>query len=266
MDTMQFWNYSSDEMKEAAKDAIAILPVASVEQHGLHLPLGTDSIIVSEFAKRLKERLVKEGERALFLPLLAYGKSNEHLLYPGTITLTAETFMKVLGEIGASCARAGFQKLVFLNGHGGNHEILDMMTREIRIQTGMQVFALHPLLKIVPRNLAQCNLSLSEREARLGIHAGRVETSIILRIDETLVRKELMREDYPDNFEGCSALDFSETIPFGWMTQDVSKTGTIGNPVGASAEEGTRWLSAVTDALYEAFVDIRNSRASKGGC
>ncbi|MEL7609069.1 MAG: creatininase family protein [Bacillota bacterium] len=265
MDGMQFWDYTSNEMREAAKDAIAILPVASVEQHGPHLPLGTDSIIVSEFAKRLKERLAKGGEQALFLPLLAYGKSNEHLLYPGTITLTAETLMKVLHEIGASCARAGFRKLVFLNGHGGNHEILDLMTREVRIQTGMQVFALHPLLRVMPRNLAEHNLSLCEREARLGIHAGQIETSIILWIDETLVRKELMCEDYPDNFEGCSALDFSETIPFGWMTQDVSKTGTIGNPVRASAEEGGRWLSAVEDALYEAFIDIKNSRASAGG-
>lgn len=259
MDSMEFWHYSSNDMKKAAKNHIVILPVASVEQHGPHLPLGTDSLIISEFTSRLKQRMRDENEKAMFLPLLAYGKSNEHINYPGTITLTAETFMRVLSEIGASCARAGVQKFVFLNGHGGNHEVLDLMTRELRIQTGMKTFALHPLLKIFPRDLQKSGLVLNAREAQLGIHAGRIETSIILRIDEQLVQKELISADYPDNFDGCTYLDFSETIPFGWMTQDVSKSGTIGDPLGSSAEEGEKWLNAVTNALYDAFIDIRNS-------
>lgn len=258
-----FWDYTSDAIRDAAPDLVAIQPVASVEQHGRHLPLGTDSMIASAFAERLRERFHDGGYPGVFLPLMPYGKSNEHLHFPGTITYSAETFLNVLMDIGRSCVRAGFRKLVFLNGHGGNHSILDVACRELRIETGMQVFALHPLITILPEDPAQIGCPLAEQEAKLGIHAGRVETSVIMRIHPDCVRQDMLQQDYPVCFDGCDYLDFSGRVSFGWMTGDVSKTGTIGDPAGATPEEGERWLSGVTDMLYQAFLEIRSFDPSR---
>ena len=133
MNSPFLWEHTSNEIRDTARGLIAVQPVASVEQHGPHLPLGTDSMIVSAFAERLRQRFQEEGFPGLFLPLMPYGKSNEHINYPGTITYSAQTFISVLMDIGRSCARAGFKKMVFLNGHGGNHEVLDVVCRELRI-------------------------------------------------------------------------------------------------------------------------------------
>lgn len=219
MNSPFLWKHTSNEIRDTARDLIAIQPVASVEQHGPHLPLGTDSMIVSAFAERLRRRFEEEDFPGLFLPLMPYGKSNEHINYPGTITYSAQTFMSVLMDIGRSCARAGFEKMVFLNGHGGNHEVLDVVCRELRI-----------------------------------------ETSVIMRTHPELVREDKMAQDYPACFDGCDYLDFSGKVSYGWMIQDISRNGAVGDPVGSTPEEGERWLASVTDMLYRAFEEIRSFR------
>ena len=263
MKSYLLWEYTSNQIRDMSGTQIFVQPIGSIEQHGPHLPLGTDSMIVSAFVERLIEKFQETDFPAIFLPLMPYGKSNEHLNYPGTITYSLQTLINVLMDIGRSCARAGVKKFVFLNGHGGNHEVLDMIARELRIETGMQVFILHPLLKIMPDAKDALSGVLSPEEEKLGIHAGRVETAVILRLYPDLVHTELAQCDYPANFDGCEYLDFSEKIPFGWMTQDVSKTGTIGNPLGATSEEGEKWLSGVTNSLYRAFLDIKNTSPLK---
>lgn len=253
MNDMHWWDYTSNEIRDMPKDKVIIQPIASVEQHGPHLPVATDSLIVSAFARQLEERFQKEGYPALFLPLLPYGKSNEHTDFPGTIVMGAHTLMDVLMEVGQSVARAGFTKLVFLNGHGGNHELLDMMTREVRIVTGLMVFAVHPLLKIQPEEGVA---ALSPEEARHGIHAGLVETAILMHIAPGLVRMDRLQAEFPVNFEECEYLDFTEKVPFGWMTRDVCESGTLGDPTKATAKEGELWLTKVTDVLCKVFRDI----------
>ncbi len=254
MKSMFWWDYTSEEIGKMAPETIVFQPVAAVEQHGPHLPVGTDSFICSAFADRLRARFEETNFPGLFLPLMAYGKSNEHTIYPGTITYSVQTFMSVLMDIGRSCARAGFKKFVFINGHGGNQEVLDVICRELRIETGMQVYALHPLIRMSP------DLSgvLTADEAKIGIHAGRVETSVIMNIRPELVRREKMDKDYSVDFKDCKYLDYSNKISFGWMTNDVSKSGAIGDPAGSNPEEAEGWMKEVTDMLYDACLDIRS--------
>ena len=113
MPNLTFWHNTSEEIGKFAASTIAIQPIGSTEQHGKHLPVGTDSLINNAIVNEVKDLIDAGHVPATFLPLLPYGKSNEHLNYPGTITFTAETFMSVLRDIGDSCARAGFKKAGF---------------------------------------------------------------------------------------------------------------------------------------------------------
>lgn len=253
MKSMYWWDYTSNELRETAPSHIVFQPVASVEQHGPHLPVGTDSFLCQAFADRLCKRLGDEGFPALFLPLLAYGKSNEHMDHPGTITYSLQTFMSVLMDVGRSCARAGVKKFVFLNAHGGNAEVLDIICRELRVETGMQVFALHPLIRMEQ----DFGGVLTPEEARLGIHAGRKETSCIMRLRPDAVRHDRMNKDCTVDFQGLKYIDYSGKVSFGWMTRDVSRSGTVGDPAGATAEEGEAILSGAVEMLYEACLEIQ---------
>lgn len=256
MNSLVYWENTSNDIKDLACNAIVIQPVGSVEQHGRHLPLGTDSLINIELTKRLADLLNSKGVKATFLPLIPYGKSNEHLSFPGTISFSAQTFMQILQEIGDSCAKSGFKKLVFLNTHGGNHEIIDFMTREIRIHTGIEVFALHPFIKIVPEKI-----ELNPTEERWGIHAGQIETSIILEINEQLVKKELARRDYPEHIFERTYIDFSEKVPFGWLTEDISDSGVVGDPTLASPEQGQQLLESIVEVLSKVMLEIVEYRS-----
>ena len=249
---MYWWDYTSNDLRELAPNCIVFQPIASVEQHGPHLPVGTDSFICQAFAEALRKKLEAKAFPGLFLPFIAYGKSNEHLDYPGTVTYSVETFMSVLMDIGRSVARAGVKKFVFLNAHGGNSEVLDIICRELRIETGMQVFALNPLIRMNP-DLSDV---LTEKEARVGIHAGRVETSFILHLRPDTVRKDLMDCDYSVDFDGFKYIDYSGKVSFGWMTRDVTRTGTIGDTAGANAEEVPRMLEEVTEMMTAACDEI----------
>ena len=108
------------------KEGVVILPIGAVEQHGAHLPLLTDTLIASGGLDRALTQL-PDDVNAWALPPMSYGKSNEHINFPGTITFSAETLMAVLRDIGASVARAGFRRLAFLNGHGGNTALLSVV-------------------------------------------------------------------------------------------------------------------------------------------
>ena len=252
MKSMYWWDYTSKELSKLAPECVVFQPIASVEQHGPHLPVGTDSFICQAFSDALRQKLEEKNYPGLFLPFMAYGKSNEHLDYPGTVTYSVETFMSMLMDIGRSVARAGVKKFVFINAHGGNSEVLDIICRELRIETGMQVFALNPLIRMNP-DLTDV---LSEKEARVGIHAGRVETSFILHLRPDTVRKDLMNCDYSVDFDGFKYIDYSGKVSFGWMTHDVTRTGTIGDTAGANAEEVPRMLEEVTTMMVEACGEI----------
>lgn len=257
MNSIHMRELTSEEIGLIAHERIFIQPTASIEQHGPHLPVGTDSLIAEAFVKELMNEFGRTGYPALFLPLLPYGKSNEHHDFPGTVYLRLETFIHVLKDIAVSCANSGCEKFVFLNTHGGNHEVLDLLAREIRIETGMRVFVVHPLLKISPRKPQEHGIDLDPLEARLGIHAGQIETSILLHTNGDLVKKDKYESDYTADFSGYKYIDYSETVPFGWITRDVSRNGVIGDPSKASKEEGEKWIRSVTKMLLEVFDEIR---------
>lgn len=227
---------------------IAVLPVAAVEQHGPHLPVGVDTHINGAYLDRMMP-LVPEELDVLVLPVQAVGKSNEHLAFPGTLTLSAETAIRAWTEIGDSVHRAGCRKLVFANSHGGNVAVVDIVARDLRVRHGMLAVnaAWHRLG--FPPGL------FSEREARFGIHGGDAETSLMLAARGDTVRMANARDFEPRIAELESRFTYlraTQPVGFGWMAQDLHPAGAMGEADRATADKG----NAALDHGANAFVQL----------
>jgi creatinine amidohydrolase len=223
--------------------SVAILPVAAVEQHGPHLPVGTDTLIAQGLLTEVCT-LCPEDLHLLILPLQTIGKSNEHLWARGTLTLTAETALKAWTEIGLSIARAGIQKLIIVNSHGGNADLISIIARELRVQANMQVLRLGWTALGLPENL------YSERETSFGIHGGDYETSLLLHFRPATVDMTQAR-DFPSTAE-TAPLSPIGPIALGWISSDLNLQGVVGEAHLASAEKGR----ATANHLARAFLTL----------
>jgi creatinine amidohydrolase/Fe(II)-dependent formamide hydrolase-like protein len=234
--------------------AVIVLPLASIEQHGPHLPVYTDSIICQEVLGRTLDRLPEDFPIWL-LPLLSYGKSNEHIAFAGTMTLAAETLMRVLKEIGASVSRSGFRRLAIVNAHGGNTEVVDFVIRDIREQTKLFVFALHLYLRV-----ATPSVGLSEAEQIYGIHAGDVETSILMHCRPELVNRELAPNSIPKHLRTFKQPPFMGPLTFAWLTEDIAPNGVMGDATVATAAKGAHFLDDAATQTAELLRQIADFR------
>ena len=161
---------------------IAVLPLAAVEQHGPHLPVGTDSLIARGMLDTVAG-LCPADLDLLVLPVQAVGKSNEHLWAKGTLTLSAETALAAWLDIGLSVARAGLRKIILVNSHGGNTDLMSILARELRVRAGMLAVRCSWSAMGVPEGI------YSERERTFGIHGGDYETSVMLHLRPDLVHR-----------------------------------------------------------------------------
>lgn len=231
-----FWgDLTSADFRALDKErTIAILPVAAVEQHGPHMPVLTDTIIADGMLAVLKRMLPPELS-VLVLPTQAFGKSNEHILSPGTVTLSAQTLVEVVTEIGASVARAGLRKLVLMNSHGGNSDVLGIVARELRVRHNMLCVPTHWRRFGLPAGM------YTPLEDKYGIHAGDIETSLML-----YMRPDLVRMEKAKNFVSSGIAmenEFTHLRPgglhgFGWIAQDLNPDGAVGDATLATADKG----------------------------
>lgn len=213
---------------------IAILPIAAVEQHGPHLPVGTDSILNQGCLAMLAERAPADLDLRI-LPIQQVGKSNEHLWQKGTVTLPAHVAIDAWLEIGLSVARAGIRKIVFINSHGGNEEIMGIVARELRVRENMLAVKTSWTRFGAPDGL------YSDIERRHGIHAGDLETSLVMHFRPDLVNRDQLR-NYP-SVTAADEAQFKYLRPTGqhayaWIASDLNPHGAVGEAHLATAEKG----------------------------
>ncbi len=230
---------------------VAILPVGAVEQHGPHLPVYVDSCINAELLARLMAAAPPDLAITA-LPLQTVGKSNEHQAFPGTLTLTAETLTRVCCELGESVRRASIRKLVLLNSHGGQPQIMDIVARELRVREKM--FVVHAGWG----SAADVSDLFDVDERKYGIHGGEAETSMMLHL-----RPDLVHMERAGNFVSlmhAMGADYRWLTPegrvgFGWQSQDLHPSGASGNASAATADKGRimteRCVTGMIDLLRE---------------
>jgi creatinine amidohydrolase len=228
--------------------AIALLPVAAVEQHGPHLAVGVDAFIGQGYLARLTER-VPEAIDLLVLPMQTVGYSAEHTAFPGTLTLSPETAVRAWIEIGEGVHRAGCRKLVIANSHGGNVPIVDVVARELRVRLGLLVVTASWHRLGYPPGLFGAD------ELRHGIHGGAVEASLMLAFRPDAVRSQEMRNFEPRSVaieRNFKHLRPNHPVGFGWMSQDLHPAGAMGDATAASADKG----EAAVEFAVRAFIEL----------
>ena len=238
---------------------IAVLPVAATEQHGPHLPLCVDRALVDGVVAAALPH-IGPGVPALFLPTQAVGLSPEHAAFPGTLTLKAETVIRLWTELGENVAATGVKKLVLLNSHGGQAGVMDIVARDLRARLGMLVYSVNWYgLPLVGPSGEDVNALFSAHEHRFGIHAGDIETSMMLAL-----APELVEMAQADNFASTSEsraqqfplLGNGKSAKFGWQMQDYNPQGAVGNAAAATPEKGRAVLDAAGLALARLLAEI----------
>jgi creatinine amidohydrolase len=226
---------------------VAVLPVAATEQHGPHLPVSVDTALVDGVVKASLPHLPADLP-VLFLPTQQVGKSNEHIRFPGTLTLSAQTVISLWMDIGRSVARSGIKKMLILNSHGGQASIMDIVARDLRTECDLIVYSAN--WYNLPLGDAVMGLFPAE-EHRFGIHAGDIETSMMLALAETSGVKGIDMKQ-AQNFASTSAnraakyavLGNGTSAKLGWQMQDYNLQGAAGNAAAATAAKGHALINA----------------------
>jgi creatinine amidohydrolase len=234
-------------------NTLAIVPTGALEQHGFHMPLGTDAYVAEAVAQAAMDRLAGKLDFVV-LPTLPLGQSPEHMEYAGTISLSAQTYLQVISDICSSLAKHGFKKIVFLNGHGGNNGMLEAASFQVRLDYDVRMFVINVWSILTrPEGKAQIN-----REARdeTDLHAGEMETSMVLAIDPDLVLEAEAEDDISENYARGKLVTFSGPVLLGWSSLDVTPSGASGEPSKASVEKGEQLMSYLTNILCEAIEEI----------
>jgi len=248
-----WWDLSTLEFSQLEMhNVVAILPIGAVEQHGPHLPVRVDAAINAGIIARAVE-LLPADLPVLVLPALPIGKSDEHLEYPGTLTLPYDVLGKVWFEVAKSAWRAGVRKLIFWNSHGGQPQLMEIVCRQLRIELEMFAVGASWFATLDSSDL----YSASERA--FGIHGGESETSVMLHLHPDLVVMS-NAENFTSAAEALAAkggvLTPEGGVSFGWQAQDLHPAGVTGNAAAADAARGEIEVERAARALVKLAQEV----------
>lgn len=242
-----------------AAQTIAVLPVAATEQHGPHLPLSVDTVLVDGVVAAALPHLAPDLN-VLFLPTQAVGLSPEHARFPGTLTLRSETILRLWTDLGESVAAAGIKKLLLFNSHGGQVSVMDLVARDLRARLNMLVYSVNWFnLPLRDAHGQDVNARFSADEHRFGIHAGEIETSMMLALDPAhvdMAQAQNFASSAQDRARCFDILGNGKSAKLGWQMQDYNPAGAVGNAAAASADKGRALVEAAGLALAQLLTEM----------
>jgi len=248
------WHYLDTKRARevAAGDPVLVLPLGAIEQHGPHLPLATDLLIIEGLLDAAWSRLPEQAS-IWRLPAIAIGVSAEHQGFAGTLTHEPETMIRLIVDIGEQLAMIGVRRLVLCNGHGGNRQVMDLAALRLRTRQRMLVVKANYFRYPLPADLA-----FPEGEQRHGFHGGALETSLMLHLHPRLVGHDALRRR--DSLGERLADGFSRIGPegqaaFAWLASDLNSEGAVGDAGLASAERGARCAAVYAAAIAETLLE-----------
>jgi len=249
------------EMEQVDKEeTIILIPLGALEQHGSQAPLGTDAIIAEAMVKEITALLEEEDKDfpVLIFPVMQIGLSTEHKNFCGSITFRPDTYYHLLYDICVSLAHHGFKKLAFLVCHGGNAPIVQVLSRELRSELGISPFIMSSGAFSHPDVVA----TISEGNI-WDFHGGEMETSMVMAVDESLVKLELSEPGMPTAFMNNKALKPYGAVSIGWVSEDWKTAegkpiGIGGDPRRATAEKGRIILRTSAKELIPGLKEIRD--------
>lgn len=232
---------------------MVLLPIGAIEQHGPHLPLSTDQVIADEVAGAAIDQLGAELD-VWMLPTMPFSKSDEHAWSAGTMWLSTATMLAVIDDLARCVAASGSRRLVFLNGHGGNSTLLNVACREARRSHGLLTFLVHAFLP--PAYTSSAGGDDVAHEHGMGIHGGHEETSVMLHLRPDEVDMSKAARNVPEWMLDNDHVRFGGSTQFGWMSNDFGAIGHIGDPTGATADEGRALFDGAVDGVVAQLREI----------
>ena len=245
---MSALDFDAAQRSGLAAQTVAVLPVAATEQHGPHLPLSVDAALLQGVIDAALA-LLPQDLPLLLLPPQNIGLSTEHMAYAGTLSLSPATLITLWTELGTCVARAGIKKLLLLNGHGGQVSVMDIVARELRQRCGLLVYSASWFSLPLPQEVSE---RFSAEEHRFGIHAGEMETSMMLHLAPQTVRMEHARHFHStsqDRAARYSLLGNGKSAKLAWAMQDYHPAGAVGNAAAATPENGRAVVRAAAAQL-----------------
>ncbi len=246
---------TSRELSALPSESVAVMVLGAIEQHGAHLPLSTD-LEVGKGLLTAAQGHLPSGFPLVILPPMAIGASDEHLSFPGTLSLSPELAIATLEAYGEAVARAGFQRLVLLNSHGGNKAVMDLAALRLRRRHGLLVVKLHYMRLPLPDTLSPDALPIEE--LRHGLHGGAVETAMMRHLAPTLVRLDHLAE-VPSRGQTMAAqgrrLGPEGEASFAWLAEDLHPLGVVGNAHLGTRELGEQLVSHYGERIARLIVE-----------
>ena len=261
----RFWadlstlEFSDRLLSGEAAHTVAVLPLAAIEQHGPHLPLSVDTVLVNGVVQAALPHLAADLP-VLFLPTQTVGFSPEHARFPGTLTLRSDTIVRLWTALGEGVSAAGVKKLVLFNAHGGQVSVMDLVARDLRARLDMLVYSVSWFnLPLVDAQGGNVNELFSADEHRFGIHAGDIETSMMLALDPAHVDMAHARHFHSTSQDRAAQFDIlgnGKSAKLGWQMQDYNPAGAVGNAAAATSEKGHALVQAAGVSLARLLTQV----------
>ena len=249
----KFWiNLTTEDISKLSRNTIIIVPFSAIEQHGPHLPLGTDKIILDKILEKLCKKNSKSKDFVV-LPNLSFGSSSEHLSFEGTLSVNSLNYINFCINYLENIFSKKFYKFVFINSHGGQTSHMEIVAKELKAK-----FKKSKIIKTNYFLFSGFEKIISINELSHGYHGGEFETSLMLYLDKENVRinkikKGLLSPDYKSK----KIIGFEKDVKLHWDTENISKTGIIGNPQSASASKGEKLLKITILTMEKIIKELK---------